>query len=59
LQIFGSTLGNPDELAALLAWCAEGRVVPAIDARYPLAQVRAALSHLESGTQFGKIAIDM
>jgi NADPH:quinone reductase-like Zn-dependent oxidoreductase len=59
LQIFGSTLGNPDELAALLAWCAEGHVVPAIDARYPLAQVRAALSHLESGTQFGKIAIDM
>ena len=22
LQIFGSTLGNPDELTALLAWCA-------------------------------------
>ena len=59
LQIFGSTLGNPDELAALLAWCAQGRVVPPIDARYPLDKVHAALSHLESGTQFGKIAVDI
>ena len=59
LQIFGSTLGNPDELAALLAWCAQGRVVPPIDARYPLDRVHAALSHLESGTQFGKIAVDI
>jgi NADPH:quinone reductase-like Zn-dependent oxidoreductase len=59
LQIFGSTLGNPDEFAALLAWCAEGRIVPMVDARYPLGQVRAALSHLESGAHFGKIAIDL
>ena len=59
LQIFGSTLGNPDELTALLAWCAQGRLVPPIDARYQLDNVRAALSHLESGTQFGKIAIDI
>jgi len=59
LQIFGSTLGNPDEFAALLDWCAEGRLVPSIDVRYPLHQIRAALSHLESGEQFGKIAIDI
>jgi len=59
LQIFGSTLGNPDELAALLTWCAQGRLVPPIDARYPLDRVHAALSHLESGTQFGKIGIDI
>jgi NADPH:quinone reductase-like Zn-dependent oxidoreductase len=59
LQIFGSTLGNPDEFTALLAWCAQGRFLPPIDARYPLEQVRVALSHLESGTQFGKIAIDI
>jgi NADPH:quinone reductase-like Zn-dependent oxidoreductase len=30
-----------------------------IDVRYPLDQLRAALAHLESGTQFGKIAIDI
>jgi NADPH:quinone reductase-like Zn-dependent oxidoreductase len=59
LQIFGSTLGNPDELRALLTWCAQGRLVPPIDSRYPLDEVRAALAHLESGAQFGKIAIEI
>lgn len=59
LQIFGSTLGNPDEFSELLEWCAAGRLQPPIDARYPLERVGAALSHLESGAQFGKIAIDI
>jgi NADPH:quinone reductase-like Zn-dependent oxidoreductase len=59
LQIFGSTLGNPDEFAGLLAWCAEGRLSPPIDARYPLDRICAAFSRLDSGAQFGKIAIDI
>jgi NADPH:quinone reductase-like Zn-dependent oxidoreductase len=59
LQIFGSTLGNPDEFTTLLAWCAQGRLVPPIDTRYPLDQICTALSHLESGAQFGKIAIEI
>jgi NADPH:quinone reductase-like Zn-dependent oxidoreductase len=59
LQIFGSTLGNPDEFAKLIEWCAAGRIIPPIDVRYPLDQVREAFSHLEAGDQFGKIAIDI
>ncbi len=59
LQIFGSTLGNPDEFLSLLEWCSDGRLLPPIDARYPLDRVCAAFSHLESGAQFGKIAIDI
>jgi NADPH:quinone reductase-like Zn-dependent oxidoreductase len=59
LQIFGSTLGNPGEFRDLLGWCAQGRLRPPIDARYGLDQVRAALAHLESGEQFGKITIDI
>jgi NADPH:quinone reductase-like Zn-dependent oxidoreductase len=59
LQIFGSTLGDPGELQDLLTWCRHGRIRPLIDTRYPLADVRAALTHLESGTQFGKIAIEI
>lgn len=59
LQIFGSTMGDPGEFADLLTWCAQGRIRPVIDARYPLDEVPAALSHLESGRQFGKIAIDI
>lgn len=59
LQIFGSTLGNPDEFSSLLEWCSAGRLLPPIDTRYPLDQVCAAFSYLESGAQFGKIAIDI
>jgi len=59
LQIFGSTLGNPDEFAALIEWCAAGRITPPIDARYPLDEVCAAFDLLESGRQFGKIAIEL
>ncbi|MDE2378432.1 zinc-binding dehydrogenase [Bradyrhizobium sp.] len=59
LQIFGSTLGNPDEFADLIGWCAQGKLRPPIDARYKLDQIHAALAHLESGEQFGKIAIDI
>jgi len=59
LQIFGSTLGNPDEFSGLLEWCSDGRLLPSIDARYPLDQICAAFSHLESGAQLGKIAIDI
>ncbi|MEY2688228.1 MAG: hypothetical protein RL375_2426 [Pseudomonadota bacterium] len=59
LQVYGSTLGNPAEFAALLAWCEQGRVHPVIDRRYPLAELHAALDTLESGAQFGKLAIDL
>jgi NADPH:quinone reductase-like Zn-dependent oxidoreductase len=59
LQIFGSTLGNPDELSGVLEWCSQGRLRPPIDARYKLDETHAALSRLESGSQFGKTAIDI
>ncbi len=59
LQIFGSTLGNPAEFGELLSWCEQGRVHPLIDRHYPLTQVVDALTYLESGRQFGKIAITL
>jgi NADPH:quinone reductase-like Zn-dependent oxidoreductase len=59
VQIFGSTLGNPDELSGVLEWCSQGRLRPPIDAHYELDETHAALSHLASGSQFGKIAIDI
>ena len=49
LQIFGSTLGNPDEFSGLMEWCSDGRLLPLIDARYPLGQICAAFSHLRVG----------
>ena len=58
LQIFGLTLGNPDEFSGLIEWCSDGRLLPLIDARYPLGQICAAFSHLEKeegGERGGKV----
>jgi NADPH:quinone reductase-like Zn-dependent oxidoreductase len=57
LQVLGSTLGDPHELRSLLAVCARGAVRPLIDSRFALDDVRAALDRLESGAQFGKVAL--
>lgn len=59
LQIFGSTLGDFDEFRNLLAVAARGQARPVIDSRYPLGELHAALSRLEAGEQFGKIAITL
>jgi len=57
LQVLGSTLGTLGELADLLQACTTHRIVPVIDSLYPLDEVPAALSRLESAQQFGKVAI--
>lgn len=57
LQILGSTLGDLDEFGDLLGFVARTGLKPVIDSEYPLDQVHAALNRLESGTQFGKVAL--
>ena len=57
LQVLGSTMGDPHELRSLLALCARGVLRPVIDSRHDLDDVHAALDRLESGAQFGKVAI--
>jgi NADPH:quinone reductase-like Zn-dependent oxidoreductase len=57
LQIFGSTLGNFNEFGDLLSLVARTGLRPVIDSEFSLDQAHAALSRLESGEQFGKIAI--
>jgi len=59
LQVLGSTLGDLHEFADLLAVCAQGRVRPVIDSRWPLDEVHAALDRLASGQQFGKVVLDI
>jgi NADPH:quinone reductase-like Zn-dependent oxidoreductase len=59
LQVYGSTMGNPDELSALIAFVQRHAIAPVIDSRYPLADVPAALPRLEAGAQFGKLAVDI
>ncbi len=59
LQIFGSTAGNFSEFRDLIAFCNQGKIKPVIDSRYSLDETHAALSRLEAGEQFGKVAIDL
>jgi NADPH:quinone reductase-like Zn-dependent oxidoreductase len=59
LQVYGSTMGNPDELRQLISFVQQHAIQPVIDSRYPLAEVPAALARLETGAQFGKLAIEI
>ena len=57
LQVIGSTLGTLGELHDLLGFCQQQGLRPVIEQTFPLDEVHAALSRLESGQQFGKIAL--
>ncbi len=59
LQIFGSTLGNFDEFGNLLKFCVAHKVRPIIDSTFGLEDTHKALSRLEDGQQFGKVAISL
>ena len=45
------------EFRDLLAFVQRTGLRPVIDSTYPLEQVHAALDRLESGAQFGKVAL--
>jgi NADPH:quinone reductase-like Zn-dependent oxidoreductase len=57
LQIFGSTLGSLDEYRDLLRFVACSSLRPVIDSHYPIHDIHTAFDRLESGRQFGKVAL--
>jgi len=59
LQILGSTLGDFSEFRDLLDFVERHKVKPVIDSTYPLVRIHEALDRLESGQQFGKIALEL
>jgi len=59
LQVMGSTLGDLGEFRDLLRVCERGLIKPVIDRRYGLDDAHEALDRLESGAQFGKLAIEI
>lgn len=60
LRLQGSTMGSPDDFAAMLKFVKEKRIVPIVDSVMPLSDGNAALKQMESSPQFGKyvLAID-
>jgi NADPH:quinone reductase-like Zn-dependent oxidoreductase len=59
LQIYGSTLGDLHEFQALLRFVQQTGLRPVIDSVFPIEQIHQALDRLESGDQFGKVAVQM
>jgi NADPH:quinone reductase-like Zn-dependent oxidoreductase len=58
LEILGSSMGTPGELAELLALCAQRGVRPVVDSVYGLSEAPAAFARLASGDVFGKVVLD-
>lgn len=57
LSIVGVTIGNFEEFRTLIDAAERKLFVPHIDRVFPLEEVPAALRHMESGAQTGKIGI--
>ncbi|AEV88430.1 molecular chaperone GroES [Actinoplanes sp. SE50] len=57
LEILGSSMGTPAELAELLQMCATGRIHPVIDSTHPFDATPDAFARLLSPDLFGKVVI--
>ncbi|GHJ14598.1 Zn-dependent oxidoreductase [Micromonospora sp. AKA38] len=58
LEILGTSMGTPDELTELLAFCAEHAVRPVVDRVVPFSDISDAFARLHSGEVFGKVVVD-
>jgi NADPH:quinone reductase-like Zn-dependent oxidoreductase len=57
ISVLGTSMGSPDELAALLALCARTNLRPIIDSTFPLTKAPDAFERLATGEVFGKIIV--
>lgn len=58
LEILGTSMGTPDDLAQVLAFCAERGARPVVDSVHPFSRVSEAFARLQSGDVFGKVVVD-
>jgi NADPH:quinone reductase-like Zn-dependent oxidoreductase len=58
LEILGTSMGTPEELAALLMLMDAKGVRPIVDSTFGFSEVEAAFAKLRAGDVFGKIVID-
>jgi NADPH:quinone reductase-like Zn-dependent oxidoreductase len=57
LSLLGSYMGTKDEFRTVLKLVAAGKLKPVIDRTFPLSEIAAAHTYLESGQQFGKVVL--
>jgi NADPH:quinone reductase-like Zn-dependent oxidoreductase len=58
LDILGSSMGTPEELAGLLALCEDQGIRPVVDSVYGFSEAAGAFERLDSGDVFGKVVLD-
>lgn len=59
LDLLGTTMGTPDEFAAMLRFVNEHQIRPVLDQTFPLAEAETALRRMDAGEQFGKIILTL
>ena len=57
LSLLGTTMGSPNDFAAMVRMVQTGGWRPVLDSVRPLAEAGAALDRLESGEHFGKLVL--
>ncbi|MFC7549514.1 zinc-binding dehydrogenase [Plantactinospora sp. GCM10030261] len=58
LEIVGTSMGTPGELAELLQLCVDRGIRPVVDEVVPFSRVQDAFARLHSGDVFGKVVVD-
>lgn len=57
LNIHGTTMGTEAEFEEMIRFVEEKKIVPIVDEVFQLSNAEAALRHMDSGEQFGKIVL--
>jgi NADPH:quinone reductase-like Zn-dependent oxidoreductase len=57
LTLLGTTMGSPDDFAAMIRFVGEKEIRPVIDGVYAFEQADEALRRMDAGGQFGKLVI--
>jgi NADPH:quinone reductase-like Zn-dependent oxidoreductase len=58
ITLSGSTMASDEEFRAVMALLSSGRLRPVVDRVFPLNETSAALEHLQSAAQFGKVVVE-
>jgi NADPH:quinone reductase-like Zn-dependent oxidoreductase len=57
LSVLGSTMGSHEDFRCMVKAVTNAKLKPVVDSVYPLDEAPAAMAKMESGAQFGKIAL--
>jgi NADPH:quinone reductase-like Zn-dependent oxidoreductase len=57
IQVLGTSMGTPEDLRRLVAFCDHAAIAPAVDSTFPLADAADGLRRMLDGDSFGKVVI--